>query len=559
MSCLAHDPELEGTQPKVTIRQLALDIAPRDDLALVGMAAATQQDMTVERVLSGIASSAHIVEPTYSPSKLYTVYNRDPDVASAVDALVDAVVGAGVTVKVATNTSAISSSTASEFEPEKKPDMEQRRRLDAFLTAPNEDPAETFVTINRDLLRDIKVTGQAYPHFGRTGPHVSRVWYAPSVKMRRGEDPNIFYRVDGLKVVPFRRLGAQEVGVSQKVTVTAGDTKVEVQQVLELRARDGQKKNNDPTYADGVRLQEWEDLKDLKLAVGEDFNISSLPEVGFLKSRDPLNDYYGRPDVLPAFLSSVVSRSILRYNAAFFNNNAIPPMAIVVTGGELGDEGTQEIRKTLARRGTGMDSAHKLLILELIDPDVSVKFEKLNSENQNEGAFIELQEKEARRIFAVFRVPYSYVNQDSASAEGTLKEAVRIFKASVVQPLQQWLAAFWNRVLREHMGITDWEIEWEPVESEDLASRVQAFVNLLLRGVLSINDVRSELGKKPVEGGDDNFITIQGTGVVLINMLRQLGQRAVEGKPAGDLMPSGGVQTPARGAGPVLTPGKGVA
>jgi hypothetical protein len=382
--------------------------------------------------------------------------------------------------------------------------------------------------------------------------------------MRRAEDPRLFYRVSGQKYEPYRYIGADEVAVSQGVSIVHAGQKLDLDVVLALKPRDPHRSPNDvAAYTAGVDGLSgfdvgWVDAHGEAVAaattVADELDVQSIPEVGFLAFQDPLNDYYGRPPLLPALLDHVLIRSIGRYNRAFFDNNTVPPLAIVTQGEGVGDEGMKVIQDTLARRGAGASAAHKTLLLE-VGQDVDVQIHKLESERQHEGHFLELQGKSGRRVFAVLRVPYSYVNQDAASSEGVLKEAVRIFMAGVVQPLREWLAAFWNRVLREHMGITDWKIAWRPVEAEDLATRVQMWERLLLRGVISINEVRRELGLRAQSGADDLFLTIQGTGVVLIDLLRQIGQRTVTNEPKGDLLPGGGAKTPARGASPVLTPG----
>ena len=145
----------------------------------------------------------------------------------------------------------------------------------------------------------------------------------------------------------------------------------------------------------------------------------------------------------------------------------------------------------------------------------------------------------------------------SSKANAAIDESNRIYLESVIRPLRRWLEEILNRVFEDHLGITDWKISFAEQKPESKKAQAEISETFLTKGVININEVRSELGLKPVEGGDENFINIPGTGTVMISLLKEFTERALDNKTRNDIQPSGGAKTPETGPMPLLNPSGG--
>lgn len=529
----------------------------------VSLSARSEQSPVDAGLKQSVYGDATIVVPYYAPEKLYGIYNTDPDVQAAVDDLCDAVVGNGVTIKPVDAANPFGESKAEDVEGHPEGDAEQRKRLRDFIEAPNENPTEDFTMLSWEILRDCLVTGAGYSEFARdvASGFIRYMWYASAVDTRVGENMDVFYQLRGRKYKPFRRLGAPEVAIVQQLKASKDGEDLTVDIVLDLRDK------IEPTELRIPRpdeyLEAWsgkplsfiETDEDKVKKETEKPTARSLHEMVQIKFRDPENSYYGRPRFLGAVADHLLVQKTTDWNIDFFDNNTIPPIAVIVKGAELQDDALQYVVQNLARHA-GRENAHKTLVIE-VEEGTDVEFEKLNSERLDEGSFIKLRDQSGDRIFAVLRVPVSRCYPAKATSAQSLQEANRIFLSGVVAPLQRWLAAIFNRLFREHMGITDWVIGFNTMEAEDLASRATIWTQLLTKGVLSINEVRRELGIRSIPGGDENYVTIPGTGTVVISLLPEFARRALEGKSRSDIQPSGGAQTPQKGPMPMLKPSRG--
>jgi len=124
---------------------------------------------------------------------------------------------------------------------------------------------------------------------------------------------------------------------------------------------------------------------------------------------------YGTPrwiGTLPAILGSRESELV---NLNFFRENAIPAMAVLVSGGALTEETFNTIEQYVnARRGR--DSMNRIMVIEAstdadaggIDhsqPAPKVDMKPMLSERQQDGLFQDYDQKNIRKIRSAFRLP----------------------------------------------------------------------------------------------------------------------------------------------------------
>ena len=76
------------------------------------------------------------------------------------------------------------------------------------------------------------------------------------------------------------------------------------------------------------------------------------------------SSYYGIPRWISAVAAVQGSRLAAIRNIAFFENDAVGRMAIVVSGGALTQQSVQDIRTFVNREGKGVEKAHRVMVLQ---------------------------------------------------------------------------------------------------------------------------------------------------------------------------------------------------
>ncbi len=103
-------------------------------------------------------------------------------------------------------------------------------------------------------------------------------------------------------------------------------------------------------------------------------------------------------------------------------------------------------------------------------------------------------------------------------------------------PLQAWAKSALDRILARCFDAPDLELSWEETQEIDPGDQAKVADTYLRAGVLTINEVRSDLGRDPVDGGDEPLLFF-GSGVVPLREALTAGE-AAPGDPApGDPAP----------------------
>jgi capsid portal protein len=199
---------------------------------------------------------------------------------------------------------------------------------------------------------------------------------------------------------------------------------------------------------------------------------------------------------------------IRNYVNQFFEHNAVPRYAVVVTGGVLSDE----IKKGLIDYFTTevKGQAHKTLVLCLPSSptkEIKIEFKQLDTAHK-EADFLETERRNQSNIQVAHGTPPAILGVAEHSELGSGKglSQAELYKDRIVAPAQY----FWQEKLYEltskGLGITDAYITFSPFDVRDRYMQSQVLTNLLDRGIYNINDALEELDKPPVPGGDVNFV-----------------------------------------------------
>jgi len=187
-----------------------------------------------------------------------------------------------------------------------------------------------------------------------------------------------------------------------------------------------------------------------------------------------------------------------KYNASFFENNALPSGIVSIPG--LGEKQLELFAKQWKKMMGGSKNAHKLAFIN----NEKISFQKL-SESAKDMQFIEYQRWILNKILAVYKVtPFVLGLVDETTGKLNSQEQWSSFIEKAVKPILKLEQYLYNtKLIQVAFGYDDIEVEFLPVtetEETDLAETVDLIVK---SNVMSINEIRKKyFGLEEVPWGD---------------------------------------------------------
>ena len=215
-------------------------------------------------------------------------------------------------------------------------------------------------------------------------------------------------------------------------------------------------------------------------------------EIMHLKKYTPQSAYYGIPDIVAAMAAVVGDKEAREYNIDFFENHAVPRMAIIVEGGQLSDEVLTQIQEYMETeiRGQG----HKTLILDVPGNDVRIRLEPLTVGTHEDAAFLEYRKANRDEIMMVHRVPPSKVTVVENANLANSHDQDKTFHEEVIRPEQRRIEHRFNRMLREQMGIGDWQFQLQEMDLTQALQEAQIAQIYAGIGVWTAEEIKARQG-----------------------------------------------------------------
>lgn len=237
---------------------------------------------------------------------------------------------------------------------------------------------------------------------------------------------------------------------------------------------------------------------------------------------DPDNDVYGL-SLLRSLQTTVASDLFaMEYNGNFFENSAQTGLVINMKNSSV-DEVARN-REWLEQNYVGSKNAHRPLILE-----GDIEIQKSVSTPQ-EMQFIEGRKFNREEILSVLDIPSEKVGFTENSNRSTSKEGDNNFRTETIAPLQTVVEEeISNNLILGMFGFAETVFAHREVSKRDQIENTKMLVELQRMGVISANEIRSDLGLGMVEGGDVNFVQ-SASGMIPLALIEALGQKILDGQ-----------------------------
>jgi hypothetical protein len=190
---------------------------------------------------------------------------------------------------------------------------------------------------------------------------------------------------------------------------------------------------NDKHFA---RYGDLERFKVKKLGGDQD----KVSEVVHFRKPSSLNKYYGFPDWLSALASIELSQCLKQYKYDFYNNRGVPELLVTVTGGVL-DNDTWKKLETALQANIGRGNTQKSVALNIPNPDITMKVDKLAMEGKGDGDTFENNTNTlALNIVTAHQVPPLLAGiqiPGKLGANNELPNALTSFQLLKIRPAQR--------------------------------------------------------------------------------------------------------------------------
>lgn len=220
-------------------------------------------------------------------------------------------------------------------------------------------------------------------------------------------------------------------------------------------------------------------------------------ELIFFKYPNPSNPYRGVSPLKAIALTVDSDYYASIWNRNFFINSATPA-AVLETPNKLTKEDAEKLKIMLREFYSGIDKSHATMILS-----GGIQFKPIQL-SQKDMEFLELRRFTRSEIAAAFGVPLSKLGISEEVNRATAYINDYTFAKNTITPKLVMLRDAINRFLANYVDENVY-YDFDSIIPEDEEFEVQKYVNFVKEGILTINEVRAELGLPEVPWGDTPY------------------------------------------------------
>jgi PBSX family phage portal protein len=436
-----------------------------DKEKVLGKALGTRQ-VSEETVMDSIfKKEKDLVKHPYDPTKLYRVYEESSILPQCVDAMVKNIDGFGHALAY-TGKSGKESSPAA---------LKEKKDFEAFLSKSNEK--ESFITIRKEMRTDLEVTGNGYLEIIRDrAGNISLIYHADAryIFAQRIQAKRIEITVQLFRNGKYRDVKVQKrfrrylMVVSSAKTITRWF-----------------KEFGDPRNMDAI-TGKYED----ELESGEKIE-EYASEIYHFKIG---NGTYGIPRWIGNVLTVKGIRSSDFVNWDLFENQVVPPLTVLVSGGKLGKESLQDLTNIFQKK-KGLENFNKLLLLEAESggqisdkSQVKIDLKEMSTARKEDAMFTMYTDKGEHRIRGSFRLAPLYLGRADSYSKSTADSSKLVSEEQVFVPERELFDEIANNELFSGFKLKFWRFKSKGPRLVSGPDVVKGFETFGKQGVFTIND-----------------------------------------------------------------------
>lgn len=388
----------------------------------------------------GGTDSVAILEPFFKPATLKAVVSQNNALLQCIEAMEVNIDGTGYSVELVEG--------AAESETEKK-------TLEDFFREPY--PGKSLTEIRRAIRRDLESSGMGYMEVIRNAAGevvMLNDLMCDDVRLVRLDDP-----------VPVERVLTRN-GAEVKVSVRSRERRY-------VQLINGKK----------VYFKEFGASRSLNRETGK-WSDSALPVdkraseiicfIGNKEAKTP----YGSPRWINQLPSALGSRKAEEMNLDFFDGGGIPPVLVLVEGGTLGPQVTEDLKSHLSGKGNKSRAAvvEATSTAGTLDSSGSVKVrvERFGAERQQDAMFQTYDKNCEEHLRCAFRLPPMFIGKAQDYNFATAYTAYMVAEAQVFGPERSEFDDKINATIVKALGVKSYVFRSLPLTLVDVQNQLKA-------------------------------------------------------------------------------------
>lgn len=404
-----------------------------------------------------------ILKPAYDPVKLYRIVENSSILPQCVDAMLLNTDGFGIQFFY------IGSIELEDSEEV----VEEREGLIAFFSKVNEK--ESFTTVRKSMRRDLECTGNGYIEIIRT----------------LSGDIGLMYHAD-CKTIRLQKKQQDPVQISVKVVRKGKVVKVNVlkrfRRFVMITSTARSKFRWFKEYGDPRPMN-----ADTGKYKGEDGYKDNNPASELLHFKIG-NGPYGIPRWSGNIPNAMGMHSADFVNYDLFENQVVPPLAIMVSGGKLTNETIEDVKSILVEK-KGIENFNKVLVLEAQSEGdigdksaIKIDVKELSFARKEDAMFTTYIDKGEHRVRGSFRLPPLYLGRADTYSKSTADSSKMVAEEQVFVPERQSFDEVIDNTIMEELGV-----KWHSFKSKGprLVSGeqiIEGFKEFGKLGIFTINE-----------------------------------------------------------------------
>lgn len=349
---------------------------------------------------------------------------------------------------------------------------QEKKRIEQLMDYPNED--YTGQELRERLRRDLENTGNAYIEVVRNKKsEVDRFYHLPSATTRLTSKEK------------------EAVDVDVYLPRSDGDTKKVAKKFKRFVQKIGTKKIWFKEFGDPRKVS-WEHGKADDTLKPED-EATEIIHIRLYDSDTP----YGLPRWINQLPNILGLRQSELTNLDFFKDNAIPALAVLVSGGSLSERGMRALEETLTQV-RGRDAVNRVLLLESTfdeeaqadsgaAPAPRLDIKPLAGERQSDAMFQEYENRIADKIRSSFRLAPLFIGLTTDYTYATAKTSFEVTESQLFEPERRRFDDIVNFKILPTLGVKYWRFKSKSPTLTDPQDIVSALNALGTSGAMTPN------------------------------------------------------------------------
>ena len=379
-------------------------------------------------------------------------------------------------------------------EEEKTRVLEAAARVEEFFLHIN--PDTPFETLMECVVVDEEATGNGYLEFTRLGAgKLDKAFHVPSVTVRILRRDRGFVQIRGGRKRFFKRFGEEKV-------MDARNGKFQGEPGF------GKAGVGDTTDFPGtIPLPGEPQATEPGSNAGEALPIEHrATEILHFKLYHPMSDVYGIPRFISAGAAIAGNWLSSKRNVVFFKNDAVPRMAILVTGGKL-DQRSRDDLAAYLQEGQGEEQAHRILILQAEEEGIGMDGKSTTKLDlkpftvgvTEDGSFLNYRVANDEEIREVFGLSEVFFKSNKLTKASAVVAKATTDEQEFEPARKQKEYKFNHQIMWGDRGLGETLVRFEFQRPNTTDPQEQAEIDKMYSdsAVLTPNEIRRKLGMDP--------------------------------------------------------------